>query len=152
MLSSLIVLRHAEAGDRATWSHDDYTRPLNRHGLQQALDIGRRLRRTPIEQIFTSPYARCHHSVAPLAGVRRLPIVSCPWLSADTSQEDVTTGILTLTGSILLCTHRQALLYIANTLCTIHGLPDHLVTDLRDGLPKSAAVLFELESQIATRL
>lgn len=110
MLSSLVVLRHASAGDPQAWTHhDDRSRPLDAAGLHQALALVRALASIEVDQILTSPYARCEFTVGPVASIRQLPVTVCPWLGADSSHESVDIGLRTLAGSPLLCTHREVL-------------------------------------------
>ena len=110
VLSSLLVLRHASAGVPAAWTHrDDRTRPLDSAGLRQALALTRTLQAVEVDEILTSPYVRCQFTVGPVASIRQLPVIVCPWLSADSSLESVSNGVQTLQGSPLLCTHREVL-------------------------------------------
>jgi broad specificity phosphatase PhoE len=64
---TLYLLRHAQAGSRATWNGDDDTRrPLTGQGRRQSADLVGLLCDMPIDRIFTSPYLRCVETVAPL--------------------------------------------------------------------------------------
>jgi 8-oxo-dGTP diphosphatase len=64
---TLFLVRHAAAGDRATWTGEDRDRPLTRKGEAQARGILGRLRDEGLERIITSPYLRCTETVRPLA-------------------------------------------------------------------------------------
>jgi phosphohistidine phosphatase len=57
---SLHLLRHADAGDPATWEGDDATRPLSEKGIRQAERLGRHLAATRFDPdlILTSPKVR----------------------------------------------------------------------------------------------
>lgn len=68
----LLLLRHASAGDRKTWSGDDRDRPLDERGRGQADALVELLAPYEVEAIFTSPYRRCVETVEPLARVRGL--------------------------------------------------------------------------------
>jgi len=77
-MTPLLLVRHADAGDRATWRGDDAKRPLNPRGAAQALALIDRL--VPLlvgptdaipplrpVAIRSSPARRCLETVAPLA-------------------------------------------------------------------------------------
>jgi phosphohistidine phosphatase SixA/8-oxo-dGTP pyrophosphatase MutT (NUDIX family) len=68
------LVRHAKAGDRATWTGDDLSRPLSKTGSRQAKALVRVLSSRAIERILSSPAIRCVETVRPLADQRGLPI------------------------------------------------------------------------------
>ena len=68
----LLLVRHASAGDRATWRGDDRKRPLDDGGRHDAADLVERLAPFRIDAILTSPYLRCVETVEPLARARDL--------------------------------------------------------------------------------
>jgi 8-oxo-dGTP diphosphatase len=68
------LIRHAKAGDRATWTDDDLSRPLSKTGHRQAKALVRVLSNRPIKRIVSSPAVRCVDTVRPLADQRGLPI------------------------------------------------------------------------------
>jgi 8-oxo-dGTP diphosphatase len=68
------LIRHAKAGDRATWTGDDLSRPLSKTGNRQAKALVRVLASRPIKRIVSSPAVRCVETVRPLADQRGVPI------------------------------------------------------------------------------
>lgn len=70
------LVRHAKAGDRATWTGDDLSRPLSKTGRRQAEALVGALSTAVIERILSSPAIRCLETVRPLADQRGLPIES----------------------------------------------------------------------------
>jgi broad specificity phosphatase PhoE len=70
---SVLLLRHARAGERAAWTGDDTLRPLDERGLRQALAL-RNLSQRAIGRIVSSPYRRCVETVEPLADALGLPV------------------------------------------------------------------------------
>jgi phosphohistidine phosphatase SixA/ADP-ribose pyrophosphatase YjhB (NUDIX family) len=68
------LVRHAKAGDRATWTGDDLSRPLSKTGYRQAKALVRVLSSRPIQRILSSPAVRCIETVRPLADQRGLAI------------------------------------------------------------------------------
>lgn len=71
----MILVRHASAGDPATWVGPDRLRPLDRKGEHQARALVAALDAYPISAIFTSPATRCVETVRPLAEARGLELV-----------------------------------------------------------------------------
>jgi 8-oxo-dGTP diphosphatase len=63
---SVVLLRHASAGDRDAWEGDDRLRPLDERGRRQAVAL-QALANRAIRRIVSSPYARCIETVEPLA-------------------------------------------------------------------------------------
>jgi len=64
---TIVLLRHASAGDRVDWNGDDVLRPLDRHGHAQAAALRDALRGRGVTLVLSSPYVRCTETVAPLA-------------------------------------------------------------------------------------
>jgi 8-oxo-dGTP diphosphatase len=73
---TLLLVRHASAGDRQLWEGDDRLRPLDPRGVTQAHDLVALLDRFEIEAIYTSPFLRCVQTVEPLAAARRLAVAA----------------------------------------------------------------------------
>lgn len=71
----LLFLRHAHAGDAATWEGDDDLRPLTEKGRRQAERVGRLLATAGVvpDVVLTSPLARARETaeiVGDLLGTR----------------------------------------------------------------------------------
>ena len=64
---TIVLLRHASAGNRLNWDEDDMLRPLDRRGRAQAAAIGDALLGRGVTLVLSSPYVRCTETVAPLA-------------------------------------------------------------------------------------
>jgi len=64
---TIVLLRHASAGDRLDWERDDMLRPLDDRGRAQALALRDALLRRGVSLVLSSPYVRCSETVAPLA-------------------------------------------------------------------------------------
>ena len=79
----LIVVRHGDAGDKATWRSPDLLRPLSATGHHQAEGVVLRLEDFPVERILSSPTVRCQQTVEPLARDRLLEIESVAALGVD---------------------------------------------------------------------
>ena len=71
---TLVLIRHAEAGDREDWEGDDLRRPLDDRGRQQADRLLGLLASYPVGRVVSSPADRCVQTVEPLARARGLAI------------------------------------------------------------------------------
>ena len=63
---SVVLLRHASAGDRDTWDGDDRLRPLDKRGRRRAEALRDRLLAAGVTRVLSSPYLRCVQTVEPL--------------------------------------------------------------------------------------
>lgn len=70
----LLLVRHADAGDKRRWQGPDSLRPLSPAGQAEAAGLVIGLDDYPIGRILTSPTLRCQQTVQPLARDRRLHI------------------------------------------------------------------------------
>jgi 8-oxo-(d)GTP phosphatase len=104
---AVLLVRHAEAGDRDTWDGPDDLRPLTAEGDVQAQGLVGALGPFDVTRVLSSPYVRCSQTVAPLAAARGLTVE--PW-------EDLAEGegraalalarcLLGAPGYTVLCTH-----------------------------------------------
>lgn len=74
LTDSVLLVRHARAGDRTQWKGDDRKRPLDEHGWRQAEELVRLLSRFEIEEIVSADYLRCVQTVEPLSRAIGVPI------------------------------------------------------------------------------
>ena len=65
----LYLVRHADAGDSATWPGDDVERPLSKKGRRQAKALARLLRdlELRVDAVVTSPLVRAVQTAKPIA-------------------------------------------------------------------------------------
>ncbi|CAA9222721.1 MAG: MutT/Nudix family protein [uncultured Arthrobacter sp.] len=61
----LIVVRHAKAKPRSSWSRAEGERPLAATGRRQAVAVSRLLQAWRPERVISSPWARCVQTVSP---------------------------------------------------------------------------------------
>ncbi|HZS23576.1 MAG TPA: phosphoglycerate mutase family protein [Gaiellaceae bacterium] len=97
---TLVLLRHASAGDRDEWEGDDRLRPLDERGRAQAEALRDVLLARGVRHAVSSPYVRCTQTVAPLG----LEIVPDDRLAEGASRK----GTLELLRSLedaVACTH-----------------------------------------------
>jgi phosphohistidine phosphatase SixA len=80
---TILLNRHAKAGNPDEWIGDDRVRPLDERGREQAAKLVDALAEFPIDLIVSSPYTRCVQTVEPLAEARGLEIELDERLGAD---------------------------------------------------------------------
>jgi broad specificity phosphatase PhoE len=103
---TVYLVRHAKAGDRASWSGDDFLRPLSRRGQIQAEAFLAQFEGIHIDRLLSSPYIRCMESLVPLAGVRRIPIEPIDAITEGASLEDALTLVRKHSHhDAVLCSH-----------------------------------------------
>ena len=66
---TLLLIRHASAGDRNDWVGDDLLRPLDGRGRSQASRLPELLGDYEIARVLSSPALRCVQTVEPLAAL-----------------------------------------------------------------------------------
>jgi len=135
----LLVVRHADAGDKRTWDGPDRLRPLSPSGQRQAEGLVVRLEDYPIERILCSPTLRCHQTVEPLARDRLLRIETVPALGVDTTSDQLLDLFWDLeVRNSVLCTHGEGIDLLLTRL-----LADALVAEDRLDWPKGSTWLLE---------
>ena len=73
---TVLVVRHAHAGDRGDWDGDDRRRPLSPTGRQQAAGLVDLLAPYHVAGVASSPLVRCRQTAEPVARARGLPVVA----------------------------------------------------------------------------
>jgi len=103
---SLLLIRHASAGNRKDWGSDDKLRPLDEKGKLQALELAETLGVSVIKQVLSSPYLRCIQTVEPLAERLGLPVQQSSALAEGAGPASVRMFISKLEGlPAAICTH-----------------------------------------------
>ena len=97
---SVVLLRHASAGDRDAWQGDDRLRPLDRRGRKQAEKLRDRLLALGVKRVVSSPYVRCVQTVEPLG----LEIELDDRLAEGAAREE-TLALLAEADGAVACTH-----------------------------------------------
>lgn len=103
---SILLVRHAHAGDRGRWEQEDRERPLSSLGHAQAAAIARQLNGHPVERVLSSPAVRCVETVEPLAADRALEVEEDERLYETTPTELVHELLWSLEDTdVVLCSH-----------------------------------------------
>jgi phosphohistidine phosphatase SixA len=106
----LVLVRHADAGDKRSWQGPDGLRPLSPVGRRQADGLVVRMEDYPVERILCSPTVRCRQTVEPLARDRFLQVEPDVALGVEAALSHV----LALfwdpkLRSAVLCTHGETI-------------------------------------------
>jgi 8-oxo-dGTP diphosphatase len=103
---TLLLIRHASAGDRDDWVGDDLARPLDARGRDQASRLPELLGGYEVVRVLSSPAVRCVQTVEPLARSRGLDIEVREQLSEDQQDEAGAQLVRSLVGEqTALCVH-----------------------------------------------
>jgi phosphohistidine phosphatase SixA len=104
---AVLLVRHAEAGDRHRWDGPDEERPLSEEGRAQAEALAGALSGYDIDRVLSSPYLRCTQTVAPLAAARDLRVGSSSDLAEGSGRlaQELVQGLLDREAHTVLCTH-----------------------------------------------
>ncbi|MDR6413537.1 NUDIX hydrolase [Pseudarthrobacter sulfonivorans] len=111
----LIVVRHAKAKPRSSWTKAEGERPLAATGIRQAQAVGRLLQAWQPPRVVTSPWRRCVSTVAPYLKASGAKVKLVDALTehrhARTPKKTaaVIESLLDKHNSVALCTHRPAL-------------------------------------------
>ena len=106
----LLVVRHADAGNKQTWTGPDSLRPLSPSGRLQAEGLVVRLEDYPVERILCSPTLRCYQTVEPLADDRMLRIETIPALGVEATPAELLRLFWDLElRQTVLCTHGEGI-------------------------------------------
>ena len=105
-----VLLRHADAGVRGTWSAADDWRVLSPLGRVEADRVVARIDGLPILRVMSSPSLRCRQTVVPLARYLGLDIEPRRELAADVGPSQLLRFLADPeTECAVLCTHRETL-------------------------------------------
>jgi 8-oxo-dGTP diphosphatase len=115
---TLLVVRHADAGDRMAWRGDDRDRPLTARGEAQAAALVGLHAERPVTRVLTSPYRRCVQTVEPLASARGVEVEEVDALAegAPFDLVDRLLGAAADGGGAVLCSHGDVIGAIVTAL------------------------------------
>lgn len=116
------LVRHARAGSRTDWLGPDHERPLSGRGQLQATRLADRLADAGATLVYSSPYARCIQTVAPLASLLGVDIEVSSELAEGAGAEGAARLIGSAPGGAVLCSHGDVLLDVIGHLAA-HGAP-----------------------------
>lgn len=104
-MGQVYVVRHAKAGERRLWQHDDLDRPLSKKGWKQSEALARRLGKLEPTALLSSPYVRCIQTLEPLGDQLEMPVRIEQRLTEDEPVGPVLDLLAEITDGTVLCSH-----------------------------------------------
>lgn len=105
---ALMIVRHAAAQKRATWTEADTARPLTGEGQSQASVLASALAAYGIADLYSSPSARCVETLSPYGEPQAHDELSEEGADA-TRIADLMRRLLQASQSAVVCSHRPVL-------------------------------------------
>ena len=124
----LLLVRHADAGNKQRWDGPDSRRPLSADGDAEAAGLVVRLEDYPISRVLSSPTLRCSQTVDPLARDRWLRVDHQEALGVDADPARVLALLEDpRLADAVVCTHGEVIgqvltLLVADGLAVDHPL------------------------------
>ena len=127
---TLLLVRHASAGNRSDWDGPDDLRPLDRKGQDQARRLAEVLPLFGPTAVLTAERTRCRQTVEPLAERLGLAVEPLPELGEEEFSDDPETGLAAVerllsaeSGVTVVCSQGGA---IPSVLMALGVRPDGL--------------------------
>ena len=90
---TLLLVRHASAGNRSEWDGPDELRPLDAKGCRQAARLAEALSLFAPTAVLSAERVRCRQTVQPLADRLGLSVLPCPELGEEEFADDPQAGL-----------------------------------------------------------
>jgi len=120
---TVLLVRHARAGNRKYWKGPDIERPLSKKGQHQAEGLVDMLARYPVKSILSSPYVRCVQTVEPLAEKLKRQVEQQLELTEGSEAEQVIALLRQCAGSTTVwCTHGDIVPIVLDAIVEQDGL------------------------------
>jgi 8-oxo-dGTP pyrophosphatase MutT (NUDIX family)/phosphohistidine phosphatase SixA len=133
----LLIVRHAKAKPRSSWTKAEGERPLAATGMRQAQAVGRLLQAWKPARIVTSPWLRCVATIAPYAKASDAKVKLNEALTEHRHGRSphktaaVVAALFDKQRAVALCTHRPALPTV------FKQLEKHMSSRLKAKLPSA---------------
>jgi 8-oxo-dGTP pyrophosphatase MutT (NUDIX family)/phosphohistidine phosphatase SixA len=139
--TTVLLVRHAKAGNRSDWAGDDDLRPLSDAGQRQAAALRPLLRTFRPEAVYSAPRLRCVQTVRALASDVGAEVQLDEPLSEQTFAADPEAGLKSLLS--IAGAHDTAV------VCSQGGVIPHLLDMLaeRDGISLTRKLTGEVPSK-----
>ena len=119
----VLLVRHADAGDRNAWEDDDDKRPLSERGRLQADGLVSVLRAYSPTVVLSSPSLRCVQTVEPLAAAAGRTVDASPALAEGETRAAADLVRRLVDGEMaVLCSHGDVIPYVLEALEREEGL------------------------------
>ena len=129
----LVILRHAQAGEKRAWREADELRPLDEAGRAEAADLAALLLSYGPLRTVSSATARCLETVLPYARRVRVPVeTEAAFTVGETNPDQAVERLLSMAGTpALVSTHGEIVSELIAGLCRKLGekVPDDTTLD-----------------------
>src|SRR5699024_3143406 len=131
-----LVLRHAKAKPRSSWSKSESQRPLAATGKRQAKAVGRLLTAWRPRHLHCSPWKRCEETIAPYVKKHRHRMKYRKSLTEKRARQSPKAAMMRVRKSLewvqpsLVCTHRPVLPIVLDEVARWLHVPE-----LRSAVP-----------------
>ena len=125
---SVIVVRHASAGDRSAWPGADRERPLDELGRAQAGLLSPLFAAYDIHRVLSADVLRCLDTVGPYAARSNVAIESEPLLSESGHEADPVAAVQRLQTlveaheSLVICSQGRAMPDLITAVCKAYDV------------------------------
>jgi phosphohistidine phosphatase SixA len=134
----LIIVRHAKAKPRSSWSRAEGDRPLAATGRRQAAAVNRLLQAWTPQRVVSSPWVRCVQTISPYVAERsaKLKIVDA-LTERDAARRPRRTRaaverVMDKRRPVAVCTHRPVLPLVFDVLSRHMSAPLHELLPAED--------------------
>jgi 8-oxo-dGTP diphosphatase len=148
---ALVVVRHASAGDKKSWTGSDAARPLDALGRSRAVVVAGLLRAYGVRRVASADVLRCRETVEPFTQRLGIPVDVRPETTAGVFDNDPAAGVdavaalLEQPGSAAWCGQREV---IPDLVAAVAGrLGCDTAPDEVRGLRKGALLLLHVADQ-----
>jgi 8-oxo-dGTP pyrophosphatase MutT (NUDIX family)/phosphohistidine phosphatase SixA len=152
---ALIILRHAKATLRSDWKGEEAKRTLLPEGKKQAKALVPLIAAYGPKRLITSPWVRCHDTIAPYAETRKQKLIERHQLTElgnkkrPARTQDVVKDLLGTSNSGLISAHRPALPSILATFAAV--APKDLRKEIEAGSTLSPAEFLVLRITLSSK-
>jgi len=133
--TTLLLVRHARAGDKASWRGDDRLRPLDPLGAKQAQLVSEICPAFGVRRVLSADRARCIDTVRPLAERLGVPVELDPSVGEDAYVDNPERTVRTVRDLARAGEHAA--------VCSQGGVLPDLIVRLAEGSGWDAAALGE---------
>jgi len=148
----VLLVRHAKAGSRSSWSGEDLLRPLDRTGQEQAAGLRRALPWFGPRRVLSADPLRCVQTVQGLAADLGVPVEVEPAFSEEAYAKDPERTLDRLRAAargdepvVLVCSQGGAIPHLVGALAAEHQVRlEHLVRLAEPRLPARKASIWAL--------
>ncbi len=140
----VLLVRHADAGERSQWTGDDDLRPLSDSGLEQRDALTALLSLYEPARVHAAPRVRCTETVEPLAERLGTGVVGEPLLSEEgyaaepDAAVDRMTRLAAAAGAVVVCSQGGVIPGLVTRLAHAGGV------QLDDGISSTRASVWSL--------